>query len=76
MCTHQQNIFNTKAQTNCSSKYKGVCWDKNKGLWLARLFISGKFVLQKRFRYEIEAKYAYDKAALKYQKSFMYKDYI
>ena len=35
-----QNTRNQNKRKNCSSKYRGVCWDRNK--WRARIQINGK----------------------------------
>ena len=34
-CTISQNGFNMKARENCSSKFKGVSWSKERRLWEA-----------------------------------------
>jgi len=34
-CTKQQNQMNQRKQLNCSSVYKGVCFDKKYGKWIA-----------------------------------------
>lgn len=66
LCTNQQNTFNSKKQKNCSSKYKGVCWDKNKNKWLSQIRINEKHVQIGRYKNEIDAAKAYNEVAKKY----------
>ena len=42
VCTHQQNHFNRGKQANNKSGYKGVCWHKQKGKWVAQIKIEGR----------------------------------
>jgi len=37
ICTHQENHFNRAANSNGSSKYKGVCWNKASRKWQAQI---------------------------------------
>jgi hypothetical protein len=48
----------------CTSKYKGVCWDKRRGLWVAQIVKDGVHRGIGRFYEEIDAAWAYDEAAL------------
>lgn len=61
--TPQQNVFNSKAQKGVSSKYKGVCWDKNRKKWRARIVIGGVEKYLGRYNSEEEANSAYRLAA-------------
>jgi len=49
--------------TGGSSKYKGVCWDSSKGLWMASIYLDGKNKYLGRFTSEREAAGTYDAAA-------------
>lgn len=39
----QRNKREYRKAANCSSHFKGVSWDKSKGLWVAYLIVRGKF---------------------------------
>ena len=40
--TRSQQNANTRLHPHCTSGYRGVCWDKNKGLWIAKVGYLGK----------------------------------
>jgi hypothetical protein len=63
LCTRSENARNQRPQTNCSSKYKGVCWHKNQKRWLARVYSNGVTYHLGSFKSEIKAAKAYDKKA-------------
>ena len=52
----------TKDLKNGTSKYIGVCWDKDRGTWNAKIKINGKTKNLGRFKTEIEASQAYKNA--------------
>ena len=65
LCTRSQNIANTKKprrQGGCSSKFKGVCWDRRVKKWSARVQTGGNSY-RKYFDTEEEAALAYDEMA-------------
>jgi len=62
-CTYQQNSFNRKKHKNCSSKYKGVYWDKKAHNWRSQITIDYKTLYIGSFDCEIQAALAYDKKA-------------
>jgi len=62
--TQQQNKqgFTRKCE-GCTSPFRGVSWDKARGLWAVRLKADGKQLFLGRFDDEMEAAKAYDSAA-------------
>jgi hypothetical protein len=69
--THSQNCCNRrKTSKPCTSKYKGVYWDKRERKWLACIYINGKRIYLGRFDDELQAAKAYDEAAKLYHKNF------
>ena len=64
ICTCQQNHFNRKPDSNSTSRFKGVCWDKQYQKWQVDINIKGKHKKLGRFTDEKEAALAYDKAAI------------
>lgn len=61
LCTASQNNANAKKRSKCTSKYKGVSWDKNK--WKVNIYMHGKRTYLGRFDNEILAAIAYNEAA-------------
>jgi hypothetical protein len=62
--TQKQNSQKTIKQCRkTSSKYKGVCWDKERKKWMAYLKTGGRRVFTKRFDTELEAARAYNAKA-------------
>ncbi|MEQ8317735.1 MAG: helix-turn-helix domain-containing protein [Phycisphaerales bacterium] len=63
----QQSYGNKKIKMRAgyepTSKYKGVCWDEDRGKWLAQINKDGKHHHLGRFDDEIDAADAYDNAA-------------
>lgn len=61
--THQENIFNRRANLNGSSPYKGVCWQENVGHWKASLRKGAEVRRIGYFESEEDAARAYDEWA-------------
>lgn len=61
-CTHAQNIANSKTQRG-SSKYRGVCWNKQKCRWQANITVNYKLKYLGLFDSEFRAALVYDDAA-------------
>lgn len=67
-CNHQQNMYNQKKPSNCSSEYKGVFWHKGyiykdkqyEGKWHAQITLNYKTIYLGYFDSEIEAAKIYD----------------
>lgn len=67
--THLQNVGNKrKMEKGCSSRYKGVCWDRNK--WKSYIRKHGRLHHLGNFSNEIDAAISYNKAAKKFFGSF------
>ena len=69
--TPSQNICNRRLnKTGCSSKFRGVFWDKRKNKWGAAIEYERKKINLGYFADEIDAAKAYDRAAKKYHGQF------
>lgn len=65
--THSQNGGNQSLQTReKTSKFKGVCWDKNRCKWMASIKFNGKRMYLGRYEDEVSAARAYNTAATNY----------
>lgn len=61
--TKQENTFNRRKRSGCSSKYKGVCFYKDRNKWGANIWINYKQICIGRFSSEVEAALAYNEKA-------------
>ena len=61
--TRQQNNRNQGLSKINTSGYKGVCWDKSRGLWQANIKDQGKTLYLGRFSDPVAAARAYDTKA-------------
>lgn len=66
ICNASQNSVNSEKQKGTSSTFKGVCWDKYINKWKASITSEGKTRHLGRFKDEIDAAKAYNKAAIRY----------
>ena len=63
-CSSAENNRNKTKQTNTSSSFKGVSWDKSYEKWRAKIRINGTQTHLGRFNDEIHAALAYNHAAI------------
>lgn len=69
--THSQNMCNRrKRRSKTSSRFIGVCFDKNNKRWLAHIGVDGKNIFLGRFDNEIDAAKARDVASKLHFKDF------
>ena len=65
IATHAQNNANRKKAQKKSSKYKGVCWNKERNLWQANIYLDQKTINLGCFANEEEAAKVYNSSAVK-----------
>lgn len=70
VCSHQENIRNSRKQLNNTSGYKGVSWDKNRGKWISYFSPRKKFNHLGRFNCKHAAARAYNLATSTYYGEF------
>lgn len=63
ICTRQQNMMNKRPYKNKTSKYKGVCWNKVSGKFIAHIRNNGKFIYIGQSDNQKELALKYDKVA-------------
>ena len=70
VATNQQNSFNRSKRAGCSSKYKGVTYERSRATWRALIKYNGKTIHLGTFQTEIEAAVAYDDKATELFKEY------
>jgi len=70
VCTHSQNMMNTRKRNNASSKYKGVQWNKHASKFRSMIMINGNNIFLGYFINEDDAALAYNNAAIKLHGEF------
>lgn len=66
VCTCLDNLRNRRGDSNTTSRFKGVSWDKENKRWRVSIGVNGKSINLGRFHNEIFAAGVYDQAAKKY----------
>jgi hypothetical protein len=61
--THAQNVRNRGSQRNNTSGYKGVSFDRSRGLYLAKIAVDRRQIALGRYANPTDAARAYDAAA-------------
>lgn len=64
--TTRENSWNTNKHKNCTSKFKGVSWNKEKSKWQARICINGRETHLGWFHDEVLAANTYDFVACQF----------
>ena len=64
VCTNAQNVANQRKQAGCSSRFKGVHRNEQRGKWQASIRASGKPTHLGLFTDELDAARAYNAAAI------------
>jgi len=68
--TQSQNMANGLRHQDGTSRFKGVCWNKEMKSWRAKIVYRGIHIHLGNFTSETSAAIAYDLAALKYFREF------
>lgn len=63
ICTKSQNGMNRGLQTGCSSRFKGVCWHKNRHKWYSYICRDGKSLFLGSYDDEVSAAISYNNKA-------------
>lgn len=70
ICTPGQNMANSRIHSNNSSGFKGVCFYKSRGEWVARIKIDNKYIFLGSYTCPQKAHAAYCEAAVRLRGEF------
>lgn len=70
ICSVSQNSQSSRKREGCTSKYKGVHWDRRDRKWISQTKMKEKRIRLGCFDSEVDAARAYDAAALKHYGEF------
>lgn len=70
LCTHRENLYNSRSHCDAKSRFKGVTWDKSRHKWMALIYYKGKQHNLGRFDSEKDAALAYNRASTAYHGKF------
>jgi hypothetical protein len=65
VATRSQNLANRSKTQGCSSRYKGVTWQANRGKWKAQIRVDKEYIYLGLFTDERKAAEAYNAAAVR-----------
>lgn len=66
VCTHANNLWNSRKHCKSSSSYKGVHWSNKQQRWIAKITVNGRRIYGASTKSEVEAAKVYDQMALRY----------
>jgi hypothetical protein len=66
LCSHKENMRNSKKYKNNTSGYKGVSWSKSNKKWGATIWLENKKKFLGYFENAADASHSYNEAASKY----------
>lgn len=70
ICTSSQNKFNKSLQSNNTSGYKGVSWNKDINKWVAQIWVNNKKFYIGVFTNKLDAALGYNEVALRLHGEF------
>lgn len=77
ICTKSDNCRNRRVSWwyGKTSRFKGVCWNRRDGKWMAYIYVNWKMIRLGSFENEIDAAQHYDEAAREYFGEFAYPNF-
>lgn len=76
ICSYWQNTRNRKPNSNTTSRFKGVSWDKQRSKWRAYIYLNGKLKHLGYWAMEEVAALRYDMVAIREFGEFAFLNFI